>query len=422
MYDDRVWTWAERVVNRLAGRWATRNSYSVSDPNLLSYFGYPGPSDSGETVTESSALGLSAVYRAVSLIAGTVGTITLRSLRDTGDGMRQRVSSFLDTPGGPDSLCGMTAYEWKETVVAHLLLGGDAFLAHVRAGGGQLIGLVPIHPLCVTVEWAKTWPESDRPVIGGKLFTVNLEDGTRQQFDASTMTHIPGLSLDGLRGMSIISLARNSLGTAQAGERASGRMFANGSMLSGIVTPEDDLDETEAEAAGRDVNNRMAGVGNVGRIAVLTRRLKFTPMSMSAADAQFLQSRQFSIEEVARWFGVPPHLLMQTDKQTSWGTGVDEQNRGLSRYVLNQWTTRMEQRLSRLLSNPIFCEFDFAALERPDAAEEIDLLIKQVDSGLLTLNEARAIRNMPPVDGGDEVRGSTPPAIEAPADQEAVPA
>jgi HK97 family phage portal protein len=138
---------------------------------------------------------------------------------------------------------------------------------------------------------------------------------------------------------------------------------------------------------------------------------------MTAQQAQFLESRQFQIEEISRWTGVPPHLLMQTDKQTSWGTGVDEQNRGLSKFVLGHWAQRFEQRASRLLARPRWCEFDFAGLERPNFAVEIDLLIKQVAAGILTLNEAREIRNLPPLPDSppdveksdDEGAGDEPP-------------
>jgi HK97 family phage portal protein len=123
---------------------------------------------------------------------------------------------------------------------------------------------------------------------------------------------------------------------------------------------------------------------------------------MSSVDAQFLESRQFSIEEISRWFGVPPHMLMQTDKQTSWGTGVEEQHRALGRTVLSPWAQRFEQRCSRLLPQPRFVEFDFAGLERPSPKDEIELLMKQTGGKpILTVNEARAIRNLPPVDGGD---------------------
>ena len=118
---------------------------------------------------------------------------------------------------------------------------------------------------------------------------------------------------------------------------------------------------------------------------------------MTAADAQFLESRAFQIEEVARWFGVPPHLLMQTDKQTSWGTGVEEQNNGLSRFTIHPWTTRIEQALSRLLPSTQWVEFDFASLERPTPEDEINLIIAQVNAGILTVDEARALRNLPPL-------------------------
>jgi HK97 family phage portal protein len=129
----------------------------------------------------------------------------------------------------------------------------------------------------------------------------------------------------------------------------------------------------------------------------VNRALKFTPWTMSAEDAQFMQSRSFQVEEIARWFGIPPHLLGLTEKATSWGAGIETQNRGLARNVLAPWGKRFEERLSRLLPNPRFVEFDFAALERPNPEVEIDLLIRQVEAGLLTVNEARAIRNLPPL-------------------------
>jgi HK97 family phage portal protein len=129
---------------------------------------------------------------------------------------------------------------------------------------------------------------------------------------------------------------------------------------------------------------------------------------MSATDAQFLQSRQFQIEEISRWTGVPPHLLMQTEKQTSWGTGVDEQNRALGRTVLSPWAQRLEGRGSRLLANPRWVELEFAGLERPSPDREIELLIQQVQAGLLTVNEARKVRNLPPLP--DDVSRETVPA------------
>lgn len=375
------WPWAKDAQSR--------SMISISDPAMMQFFNVGFPNYSGVEVGEGSALGLSAVYRAVSLIAGTIATLPMRTLRDTGDGMRQRVGSFLDQPGGP---YGPTSFEWTELIMIHLLLHGNAYLMHVYGGAGQLMALVPLHPLCVTVEC-----DPDRP--GGKVFKATMYDGTRPEFDAETLTHIPALSTDGWLGLSPITVARNSLGTAIAGDRAAARMFNSGALISGMVSADgDDVDEDEAKLIKDAVDRNVTGWENAGGIAVFNRKLKFTPWTMSAQDAQFLESRSFQIEEIARWFGVPPHLLMQTDKQTSWGTGVEEQNLGLARFTLNQWTCRIEQRLSRLLPNPRFVEFDYAGLERPTPEDEINLLIAQVAAGLLTLDEARAIRNLPPLD------------------------
>jgi HK97 family phage portal protein len=390
----RLGTWARRSLSAFRAQ-----LYSVSDPALAAILGF-GSNVAGVGVGEGSVIGLSAVYRAVSLISGTLAQLPMRTLRDTGDGMRQRINSFLDNPGGPN---GPTAFEWKETCLWHLLLHGNAFAAHVFGGAGQLVALALLHPLCVTVELPG--PDDTEQPAGGKWFYATLLDGTRRRFDATTMTHIMGPSLDGVRGLSVISVARNSLGTAIAGDQAAAKMFGSGLTVSGMVTPDEDSPDWEdSKEIKESVNAALTGIDNAGQIAVLNRKLKFTKMSMSAEDAQFLQSRQFSIEEIARWFGVPPFELMQTDKQTSWGTGIEAQQRGLGRTVLAPWATRIEQRLSRLLPNPRFVEFDFHGLERPDPATEIGLLLQETDGGLLTLNEARAILNLPPVEGGDVLR------------------
>jgi HK97 family phage portal protein len=386
-----AWKWPWR-------RQAQNVTYSISDPLLAEVFSVGAGNYAGVVVGEQSALGLSAFYRAGMIIAGTVAGLPLRTMREV-EGVRTRVNSFLDNPGGVD---GPTQYEWKERAIWHLFAHGDAFAAHVLNGAGSIAQLTLIHPLAVSVEWAD--------VPGGKRYTATLVDGTRKEWDSSTMTQIMGPSLDGLRGMSVIEMAKNSLGTAIAGDRAAAKMFASGALHSGIVTPEEDVTEDEAKAIKKSLNSKTAGWENAGEIAVVNRKLKFTPWTMSLEDAQFLQSRQFQIEEIARWTGVPPHLLMQTEKQTSWGTGVAEQNRGLSRYTLSSYTSRTEERLSRLLPSPRFCEFDYAGLLKPAPEQEIPLLIQQVQAGLMTVNEARRIRGMDPIEGGDVLRGQSAPS------------
>lgn len=396
------WPWQRRPKAELR---------SISDPALARWFGVL-PTDAGVEVGEGTALGLSAVWRSVALISQTIASLPAHTFRDTGDGHRQRVPSFLDDPASVLS-DGPTRFEFWETVLAHLLLHGNAFLAHVFNAGGALAGLLPIHPLAVSVDKPPTRQPGDPEFAWSRQYTVTLDNGTQKTFTPATMTHIPALSMDGMRGLSPIAVARNSLATAVAGDRAAGRVFRNGAMISGMVTPEQDVTEQEAQTIKDSLTSKAAGVDNAGEIAVINRRVKFTPWSMSLEDAQFLQSRQFQIEEIARWWGIPPFALMQTEKQTSWGTGIESQQRGLGRTVLSPWTVRIQQRVSRLLARPRFFEFDFAGLERATPAEEIRLLIEQVRGGLLTVNEARRIRNLEPVAGGDtlaEPKGTaTPP-------------
>ncbi|OBK42076.1 phage portal protein [Mycobacterium kubicae] len=377
--------------NRTAAE--TRASWSVGDPAVAELFGLGTPNLAGMSVGETSVLGLASVYRAVSLISGSIASLPMRTITTNADGHTERAKSFLDTPAGPGKDV-MTAFELKETVLLHLLLHGNCYLGHVFGGAGQIVGLVPIHPLAVT-------PEIHRET-GLKFFTVSLADGTQRVLFSDQLTHVPALSLDGIKGLSPIALARNIFATSMAGDAAAARMFGNGMMISGLVSADDDLSADEALTIKNDLRQRIQGTNNAGDVVLINRKLKFDKWSMSAEDAQFLQSRAFQVEEVARWFGLQPMHLGQTDKQTSWGTGVQEQNRGLARYVLEPWTTRIQERLSRLLTGNKKVEFDYSAFLNPDPETEINLLIAQIDAGLLTVNEARKIRNMPPLPEDDE--------------------
>lgn len=391
-------------------------SRPLDDPYIVAMLtgGTPG---GVPVVTERAALSLSAVYRAVSLGAGTIASLPLRTLRTRPDGTRERTRSWVDDPGFGQ----WTPFEWRELATVHLWLHGNAYGQHVYNGAGALVGLNWVHPLAVEVE-------RDADAVGGRKYTVRLDDGTSQEFDALTMTHISGLSLDGLKGVSPITLARLSLGGAIAGDKAHNRMMTNGAMISGLVTPDADEDLTEAEAkvVKQTVSDAMTGVENAGQVAVINRKLRFQPWQLSAVDAQFMASRAFSIEEVSRWWGLPPHLLGQIDKQTSWGTGVAEQNRGLARYTLQPWTARIEQRVSRLLSRSQVAEFDFAQFLAPSPEDEIGLLLDQLNGGMLTANEVRRIRNLPPIPGEENDRlrlpagagAPSPPAEGEPAPQE----
>lgn len=400
-----------------------RAEFSIGDPALAEYFGSYGRVLAGVEVNEQTAVGLTAVYRAVSVIAGTIAGLPLRSLRTASDGSRERVATWLDNPAGPGS--DMTQFEWVELVLVHLLLHGNAFLQHVETRAGTVMGLEPVYPGAVTVRRITTAEELAN--YGGpdgayrKWFEIRLADGSTRELTPEKLTHITALSTDGVRGLSPIEAHREALGAGIAGDRAAARIFGSGLMLSGLVSGDDDMQEDEAREAFDALKAKMAGAEHASEFAFVNARLKFTPWTMPPADAQFIESRVHQIEEVARIFGVPPHLLGQTEKQTSWGTGVEEQNRGLARYTLMGWTSRIEQRLSRLLPRASAAEFDYSGLLQPAPEVEIPLLIQQVEAGLLTVNEARRIRNLAPLPDGAGAPQPAPPSEEgAPAEEVAV--
>lgn len=372
---------------------------SISDPRLVALFGGGVVDLDSVVVSEHTALGLSAFYRALSLISGTLASLPFRSYREGAQG-REPVSSIFDDPDGPD---GQTVYEWKESAFLHLLLHGRAGALKLKTGAGSLVRLPLVHPLCFR-ECLPTPDEVQRGEIplGGLWFDVFMNDGSQVRLDANDFWYVPGLSLNGKTGVSLLTYARMSLGTSISGDRAAHNMFSKGALISGIASPEEDLDPDDVKEARRQIDNATSGFDNAGKIVLFNKKMNISPWTMTMQDAQFLQSRQFQIEEIARWTGVPPHLLMQTEKQTSWGTGVEMQDRALGRTVLNTWSTRFEQRASRLLARPRQAEFDFTALERPAPDREIELDLSQVAAGVMTKDEYRQKRGwkpLPPQEG-----------------------
>ena len=381
--------WNAREITRNVPHGTTHRS--IGDPALAEYLNSGGWNESGETVTERSALAFTAFWRGVQIISGTIAGLPLKTYSD-GGGERTEVKSIFDDP----CPAYFTRFEWVQFVMVHLCVHGNAYLLHQYNDAGALASLFPLHPSMVHVK--------NEPGIG-RVFTVNIpgEDwGQNLELTEEDITQVMGMSLDGLTGLSPISICRNSLGAGLAADKAAARQFASGLMIGGLVTSDENLEEDDARAVVAGLKAKMGGVNNAGDLAFVNASLKISPWSMTSEDAQFLESRVHQVEEVARILGIPPHLLGQTEKQTSWGTGVAEQNRGLARYTLRNYTTPFEQRCSKLLSNPRFVEFEYKGLLQAAPEVEIPLLISQVQAGLLSMDEARAIMNLPPLPAGEE--------------------
>lgn len=354
---------------------------TLRDPALAGYLGYAAD-EAGVNVTEQSSLASTAVYRCVSIIASTVAGLPLKTYRDVG-GVRTEAKSVWDDPGN-----GLfTRYEFVHVCMVHLALHGNAFLLHVYNDGGALVGFFPVHPHAVTVRY-----DADN---GTRVFKVTLDGETREYTEAD-MTQIMLFSLDGLTGASPIRLAREAIGTSLAGDRAAAAMFRSGLMIGGIVTSDETLTEEDAKIVKAGLDARMTGVANASQLAFVNRSLTISPWTMNAEDAQFIESRTHQVTEIARIFGIPKVLLAE-DGASTWGSGIAELDRGMAKYTLRGYTTPFEQRASMLTSSPTMVEFEYSGLLQGTPKEEIELLGLQISLGLLTVDEARAIRNLPPL-------------------------
>lgn len=348
------------------------------------------PVHAGVSVSETSSLGMPAVWRAVNLIAGTNASLPLHAYRSQDD-VRLPVTSgqaasLLASPH-PD----LTSFELWEQVYAHLLLWGNAYLRVLRNQMGQVAELWPLHPSRI---------KCGRASDGSKVYMLDGNE-ERPLTDREVM-HIPGFGYDGVCGVSPIRLARQGIGLALAAEEYGAKLFGNGSLASGILQTDQRLDQSQADRLKAGWKARFAGIANAHEVAVLDAGAKFQQLTIPPGDAQFIESRRFQIGEVARIFGVPPHMLMDTEKSTSWGTGIEQQGIGFVVYTLRPWLTRVEQRLTRLLRpQPVYAKYSVEGLLRGDTKARYESYAVGRNWGWLSVNEIRRLEDLPPVEGGD---------------------
>jgi HK97 family phage portal protein len=272
-----------------------------------------------------------------------------------------------------------------------MLLWGNAYLWLGRNQLGQIAELWPIHPS--RVKAGRT------SALGRKVYQV---DGGEQPHTDDTILHLPAFGYDGVCGVSPIRIAREGIGLALAAEEYGAKLFGSGSLATGILQTEQRLTPEQADVLQARWKAKRSGLGSAHETIVLDRGAQFTQLTIPPGDAQFIESRRFQIAEVARMFGVPPHMLMDTEKSTSWGTGIEQQGIGFVVYTLRPWLTRTEQRISRILKpEPVYARFSVEGLLRGDAAQRAAFYTSMFNIGALSTNEIRALEERGPVDGGD---------------------
>lgn len=369
----------------------------LTSASLVEWLDGGHASDAGIRVSESKALTIAAVWRAVNMTAGVASALPLKTYRLN---TRRRVTvRLLDNPH-PD----MTPKELWETVYVHLLLWGNAYLLKVRNPAGMVTWLLPIPPSSVKVGRVTDWQQAG--MTSPKVYEVTgFTDGSTESWTDYEVLHLPGLGYDGTLGISPIAMARQSLGVSLAAEKHAARLWGSGSMLAGILQSDQKLTQEQADAVKARWKAMVSGPNHSHDIAVLGSGATFQPVTMPNDDAQFLESRRFQVDEVARWYGVPPHMLFELSGSTSWGTGIEQQTIGWVQFSLApMWLRRVESRLTKEATpSGTYAEYAVEGLLRGDSKARSDFYKSATGGSWMTPNEARVLENLQPLDGLDEV-------------------
>lgn len=349
-------------------------------------------SAAGTSVTPENSLEVTSVFAAVRLISNTIATLSLPVYQRTENGKETARNHpywrLLNERPNPET----PSFTFRQTLQAHLLLWGNAYAEVERNGRGDVIALWPIHPTNIRVERFE----------GKKRYIVRV-DGQDVPLSADAVVHIPGFSLDGCMGIVPTNLARNAIGLAKATEEFGSKFFGNGAAPSGVIKHPNSLSEEAVARLRRLWNETQAGLTNAQRTALLDENMSWEPIGVPPEHAQFLETRKFSVAEIARVFGVPPMLLMDLEHGTY--TNSEQQGLFFSTYCIEPWTELWEQVLNWALFDENadhFCEFNHNKILRADGASRAALYTALFNVGAMSPNEIRERENMNHTSGGNQ--------------------
>ena len=367
------------------------------------YSFFMGGSVAGKSVTERSAMQMTAVYACVRILSEAVAGLPLHLYKYTDSGGKEKALDhplylLLHDEPNPE----MSSFVFRETLMTHLLLWGNAYAQIIRNGKGEIVALYPLMANKMTVE---------RDSEGHLYYQYNrnndeaLKPANTVILKPRDVLHIPGLGFDGLVGYSPIAMAKNAIGLAIAAEEYGSKFYANGAAPSGVLEHPGTLkDPSKVRDAWM---SQFGGSANSGKVAVLEEGMKYTPISISPEQAQFLETRKFQIDEIARIFRVPPHMVGDLEKSSF--SNIEQQSLEFVKYTLDPWVMRWEQSIQRSLFNEdekksYFVKFNVEGLLRGDYQSRMQGYATARQNGWMSANDIRELENLdriPEKDGGD---------------------
>ena len=385
-------------IIKKAGVWLAQKAFRLSDITTYRKL-IGGDSSAGQAVNARTAMQLATVWACIRLISETIAPLPIivyeRNKNDDGRKVARYYPLYTILHDSPNA--NMTAVEFWEAVIAQLCLAGNAFCLKTISAG-KLIALDPLRP---------DWMEPKRQKDGSILFCYSDPKGY-VEFTEDRIWHVKGFGVDGLIGLAPISYARNCLGSAMAADNASGKVFANGMRAGGALTMAGVLNPDQRKQVREGLAADLVGTANTGKLMVLEGGSTYQPLSINPDDAQMLETRSFNIEEMCRWFQVPPAMIGHGGAVSNWGTGREQIMLGFLTFTLRPYLTRIEQGIKKSLipateRGRYFAEFSLEGLLRADSAARAAFYASAVQNGWMTRNEVRSLENLPPVDGGDEL-------------------
>ncbi|HFH3151686.1 phage portal protein [Pseudomonas aeruginosa] len=354
-----------------------------------------GTSASGKNVTVDKALQLSTVWACVRLLSESVSTLPLKLYRRLPDGSREQAKDhplfrlLCRTPNAE-----MTPQRFMLMVVASICLRGNAFVEK-KMIGTRVVALVPLLPQYMRVKREDS----------GRLKYTYTENGVERVIPEKNLMHIRGFGLDGVCGMLPVTMGREIFGSAMSAEEAAAKVFAQGMQASGILSGDTTLTSKQREDLRASLTAFM-GSQNAGKIMVAEAGLKYQGITMNPEAAQMLESRSFNVEEMCRWFRVPPFMVGHMDKQSSWASSVEAQNLHFLTNSLRPLLVNIEQEITRCLigeadADEFFAEFAVEGLLRADSTARAAWYNTALQNGWMSRNEVRRLENLPPIEGGD---------------------
>lgn len=343
----------------------------------------------GVDVTPDSAMRVAAVYAAVRLISGAVANLPIHVQRRVDAATRVNVD---DTPVAqvlrrrPNNW--QTPSQFRRMMTAHVLLRGNAYAQIIRAGS-RVVSLLPLDPDRMRVE------QSDN---GSIVYTYHMKSGAEVRFNQREILHLVGLSLDGVNGVSALTYAREAIGLSMAQENHGATTFKNAARPSSVLKHPGRLGPEAANNLRTSLDAYRNGGAREGSALVLEEGMDIAPLSMTAEDAQWIESRKFSRTDIAMFFGVPPHMLGDTEKSTSWGSGIEQQSIGFVTYTLEDYLTAWEETINRDLIDAadIYARFNRKALIRGDIKTRQAFYVSMMQWGVYSPDEIRALEDENP--------------------------